>query len=670
MDIKRSDFRRFRRAKKETKQQVRLAWLGVLATVGVIFVVAGWVPASEAESHLMGQSDSDLSHSPPNQASFRRRLQDDELTPPEAFTAEQKSNGAIILYIIGVLYMFLALAIICDEFFVPALEVMVETWKISPDVAGATLMAAGGSAPELFTSFIGVFITKSNVGFGTIVGSAVFNVLFVIGMCAIFSKEVLTLTWWPLARDVTYYSLSLLMLAIFFGGVSPGEIWWWESLILFLMYLGYVTLMVFNQRLHAWFTGEPMEADVEVEMEAVKEVGEIEMTPRTAERVAKQSAFLHPTQFRAGILKILTTKGDFLNAARVGVVSVLKGNVKETFDEIDEDGSGTLDKAEITKLLVRIAGGTTPTSIKVDTVFESLDADNNGTISFLEFEAWYRGSETRMHVELGEAWDALDTDNSGVLDEAEITKLLYSLGSAPEPSDVKAAMEELDANKNGKVGKTEFAEWYNNSMFWTDLEDCVNENTSMLTPPDGCRAKVYWGLSLPIVLCLQTIPDTRRASMRRLFLVSFIMSIVWIAIFSYLMVWWATVCGETFGIAPEVMGLTFLAAGTSVPDLLTSVIVAREGHGDMAVSSSIGSNIFDVLVGLPMPWLLYNISFGEPIGVTAPTLFLDIIILFGMLVTVIVVIKVCKWKMTKEMGFVMFLLYVIFVTQSLIRTYS
>ena len=51
-------------------------------------------------------------------------------------------------------------------------------------------MAAGGSAPELFTSFIGTF-TQSTVGFGTIVGSAVFNVLFVIGMCAICSKEAL-----------------------------------------------------------------------------------------------------------------------------------------------------------------------------------------------------------------------------------------------------------------------------------------------------------------------------------------------------------------------------------------------------------------------------------------------------------------------------------------------
>ena len=64
------------------------------------------------------------------------------------------------------------------------------------------MMAAGGSAPELFTSvigkigndfifilnFLGVFFAESDVGIGTIVGSAVFNVLFVIGMCAIFSK--------------------------------------------------------------------------------------------------------------------------------------------------------------------------------------------------------------------------------------------------------------------------------------------------------------------------------------------------------------------------------------------------------------------------------------------------------------------------------------------------
>ena len=75
------------------------------------------------------------------------------------------------------------------------------------------------------------------------------------------------------------------------------------------------------------------------------------------------------------------------------------------------------------------------------------------------------------------------------------------------------------------------------------------------------------------------------------------MSIVWIMVFSYLMVWWATVTGKIVGISDAVMGLTFLAAGTSIPDLITSVIVARKGFGDMAVSSSVGSNIFDVTVG-------------------------------------------------------------------------
>jgi Ca2+/Na+ antiporter len=69
----------------------------------------------------------------------------------------------------------------------PALEVIVKRWQVDPDIAGATLMAAGGSAPELFTSFIGTF-NQSAVGFGTIVGSAVFNVLFVIGTCAVASE--------------------------------------------------------------------------------------------------------------------------------------------------------------------------------------------------------------------------------------------------------------------------------------------------------------------------------------------------------------------------------------------------------------------------------------------------------------------------------------------------
>ena len=169
----------------------------------------------------------------------------DPLFPPDLFNEDQLQNGAVVLYVLGVIYMFVALAIVCDEFFVPSLDVIIEKLGISEDVAGATFMAAGGSAPELFTSVIGVFIAFSDVGIGTIVGSAVFNILFVIGMCALFSKTVLHLTWWPLFRDCTFYSISLITLILFF---VDNYIRWWEALLLLCVYFLYVLFMKYNEQ--------------------------------------------------------------------------------------------------------------------------------------------------------------------------------------------------------------------------------------------------------------------------------------------------------------------------------------------------------------------------------------------------------------------------------------
>jgi sodium/potassium/calcium exchanger 2 len=83
------------------------------------------------------------------------------------------------------------------------------------------------------------------------------------------------------------------------------------------------------------------------------------------------------------------------------------------------------------------------------------------------------------------------------------------------------------------------------------------------------------------------------------------------------MVTWIEVIGATAGI-PSVllfMGLTFLAAGTSVPDMLSAVIVAKQGEADKAISSSVGSNVFDICVGLAFPWILFIITYQESVSV-------------------------------------------------------
>lgn len=68
-----------------------------------------------------------------------------------------------------ILASIVGVAIICDDFFVPSLEAISDKLDLSEDVAGATFMAAGSSAPELFTSVAGVGV-ESDVGIGTIVG--------------------------------------------------------------------------------------------------------------------------------------------------------------------------------------------------------------------------------------------------------------------------------------------------------------------------------------------------------------------------------------------------------------------------------------------------------------------------------------------------------------------
>jgi len=191
---------------------------------------------------------------------------------------------------------------------------------------------------------------------------------------------------------------------------------------------------------------------------------------------------------------------------------------------------------------------------------------------------------------------------------------------------------------------------------------------SLLSIPEGVLPKIMFFFTAPlVVMLLATLADVRKSGKEKWCFLTFLGSIVWIGIYSWFMVDWCQIIGDTLGIPQVVMGLTFLAAGTSVPDLLSSVIVAKQGQGDMAVSSSVGSNIFDILVGLPLPWLCFGIVYGKPVTVYAASLSVSLALLILMLIVVIISIHLSKWVMSKKLGYAMFFFYVLFVVQDLIR---
>lgn len=496
--------------------------------------------------------------------------------PTSVFTIQQRQDGGFMAYAVGLIYMFLALAIVCDEYFVPALECITEKLSLSDDVAGATFMAAGGSAPELFTSIIGVFVADSNVGIGTIVGSAVFNILFVLGMCAFivgFQKDpktgkgtVLSLTWFPLTRDCTFYVLSLVVLVVSFSGDS---IEWWESLSMICVYVAYVVFMMFNAKIEAKLTKKP-------ETPAPEEVP-------MSEGAAAQPVIANKWSMAA---KAATAHMHFHTRTILGLTT-------QNPDGADVEGS---------------AGGVV------------------AAYAIARFYAIRRRGGP----------PGVQQGGSG-------------------ESNVVPANEGLPGNP------------------WR--LQCPS-----VKPGSGFKGFLMFILHvciLPLTICMKyTIPDTRFKSIKSacngyVFIISFFLSIIWISVFSWLMVWWATRIGETWNIDPALMGLTFLAAGTSVPDLITSVIVARNGQGDMAVSSSIGSNIFDVTIGLPLPWFLWSL-FNDFLGkgVSSSGLICSIGLLLLMLVVLVATIVITGWKMNNIMGFMMLILYGVFVAVSLLLEYG
>uniref|UniRef100_H0X9K5 Sodium/potassium/calcium exchanger 1 n=1 Tax=Otolemur garnettii TaxID=30611 RepID=H0X9K5_OTOGA len=777
--------------------------------------------------------------------------------PPDLFSVEERRQGWVVLHIFGMMYVFVALAIVCDEYFVPALGVITDKLQISEDVAGATFMAAGGSAPELFTSLIGVFISHSNVGIGTIVGSAVFNILFVIGTCALFSREILNLTWWPLFRDVSFYILDLMMLIVFF---LDSLIAWWESLLLLLAYGLYVFAMKWNRKIERWVK-EQLSRRPAAKVMALEDlnkpgdgaIAEDDLQDNKKLKLpslltrGSSSASLHNSTIRSTIYQLMLHSLDPLGEARPskdkeeeslnqearaqpqakaenkpeglsfkeepaelpavmvtpapapdvegdqeedpagqgdeagaenpgemtgeegetlceaegkgvneseGEIEAEEGKEDEHEGESEAEGKGKdehegeieaegkgVDKSEGEieveegkenecegvieaegkgvnesegeseaeegkedehegeteaegKGVNESEGEIEAEEGKEDEHGGEIEAEEEGKGDELEGESEAEGkgdelegeSEAEGKGDEGESEAEGKGDELGGETEAEGKGEKESEGeiqagengeiidAEDETEDQKCNAENQDEAKNNEKGdgeggsdggdsEEEEEEEEDEDEDEEEEEEGGNEEPLSLDWPETRQKQAIYLFLLPIVFPLWlTVPDVRRQESRKFFVITFLGSIIWIAMFSYLMVWWAHQVGETIGISEEIMGLTILAAGTSIPDLITSVIVARKGLGDMAVSSSVGSNIFDITVGLPVPWLLFSlINKLQPVPVSSNGLFCAIVLLFLMLLFVISSIASCKWRMNKILGFTMFLLYFIFL---------
>ncbi|KAM8719886.1 hypothetical protein ACLKA7_006014 [Drosophila subpalustris] len=352
------------------------------------------------------------------------------------------------------------LAIVCDDYLVPAMERLCYTLRMSYDVAGATFLAAATSAPELFVACVGTFITKGDIGIGTIVGSSVFNVLGIAAICGICTGMASPLDWWPITRDTFWYMVSILVL---FGVLYDSKVNIYEAAGLLVFYVIYTIALALDRRIQGLFRKMDKERDMLTE-------------------------------------------------------------------------------------------------------------------------------------------DPLQREE--------------------EP--IKSFKETL---------------------------------TSRPGPDDGIVKKIWWGIKYPAVVVLAiTTP-----SARSILALSMLLAVIWISIISYFLTWFLTIVGYNIGIPDSIMGLTILAAGTSVPEVVSSFIVCRKGYGSMAMCNAIGSNTFDIFVCLGLPWIIMLLITKEDIVMHSTGLAITI----GMLMVTALIVYACflitKFVLGKFVGWTSLVVYIIFL---------
>ncbi|XP_034539396.1 sodium/potassium/calcium exchanger 3-like [Notolabrus celidotus] len=529
--------------------------------------------------------------------------------PEDIFTKEQRKKGAVLLHVLCAIYMFYALAIVCDDYFVPSLEKISENLQLSEDVAGATFMAAGSSAPELFTSLIGVFITKGDVGVGTIVGSAVFNILVIIGLSGIFSGQTIILTWWSLFRDSSYYILSVLALIMV---IYDARVVWWESLLLMTMYVIYIIIMKFNSQLMVFVT----------------------------HKLRSARPCCHVSEGHRDI-----KMGEDASACNTSMVLINKGqaNSQEPPPVVMVDELLILNPHKLSfseaGLRIMITPHFSPRT-RLSMAGRMLISERQRLI---QSSGNQQDGEASAGSRCGSTSNSLKRTGSCSLENGGRGHGIVDTESGDKPGAEACQAEEEEDDEDG--------------IF------------SPVRIPGSCRARVKWVITWPLGLLLYcTVPNCILPRWHRWFMVTFVASTLWIAIFSYLMVWMVTIISFTLDIPDYIMGITFLAAGTSVPDCMASLIVARQGMGDMAVSNSIGSNIFDILLGLGFPWALRTlvVEHGSSVSINNKGLVYSVVLLLASVFLTVMSVHLNHWRLDRRLGFGLMFLYAIFLLCSIL----
>lgn len=117
----------------------------------------------------------------------------------------------------------------------------------------------------------------------------------------------------------------------------------------------------------------------------------------------------------------------------------------------------------------------------------------------------------------------------------------------------------------------------------------------------------------------------------------------------------------SFGMSEMLVGLTIVAVGTSLPELVTSIVAAKKGENDIAVGNAVGSCLFNIVLILGIASIIC------PVGLELVQL-IDVIVMF-ISVALVFIFSFKSFKVNKWQGAILISLYVVYLVYIILRNY-
>ncbi|XP_076800704.1 mitochondrial sodium/calcium exchanger protein-like [Clavelina lepadiformis] len=542
-----------------------------------------------------------------------------------AFCETKPKNLPLIAtgYAVWLILLFVGLGTTAEGYFCPALEFIAANLRLSHNIAGLTIVAFGNGSPDIFSAiaaFTNSNPTAAGVAIGALLGAAMMVTTVVAGLVA--TTQSFEVAKRPFMRDMIFFIATAFWI---FCLLYQGSITLLNSIGFLCLYVFYVGVVIVGRYIHQRQRARNF---ISKEMQNEENVDSVNKATSYDER----SRLLSPPPINTSIRN---TNNNNADSEREWVDVRIRTSSWATSTHKHHNNQDGAEEAE-----------------KNVTSGEFSDDDDEHEIDFNGRSVFFM---------LATGLNPLDAKDWR---EARHVFKIIILLQVPWNFLCKATIPVVKVNGARRN--------------WNRPLNCLN----LILAPIFCVFATkggdvtlgdifpLWALFLTIGCIAATVMWFTSNNLQPpvyhwvLAYVGFVIAIIWTYIIANEIVNLLQTFGVIFNVSNVVMGLTFLAWGNSIGDVVADVTLAKQGFPRMSWSACFGGPLFNLLIGVGLPCTITNIKHGgdNPILVSFSTL--EAVLCGGVFLSLcftFVVVPLRRFQLTPKFGMILVALYVVWV---------